>query len=130
MKPDIHKTYLFLVLVLLASFPFYALNIVTISLPFGLPPSVAMIIVPLLVAAVFVWRSGGSRSLKAWFSSIIDMKRIKDKKWLLFAIAFIPHSVFSCLWHWAINWSRCRRCNSELAGNATHCGRVLDRCDL
>ena len=90
MKADVHKVYIFLVLVLLASLPFYALNLATVSLPFGLPPSVAMIIVPLLVAAVFVWRSGGSRSLKAWFSSIIDMKRIKDKKWLLFAIAFTP----------------------------------------
>ena len=89
-KTDVHKAYIFLALVLLASLPFYALNIANVSLPFGLPLSVAMIVVPLLVAAVFIWRSGGGRSLKVWFSSIIDMKRVKDKKWLLFAIVFTP----------------------------------------
>jgi FtsH-binding integral membrane protein len=57
MKTDVHKVYIFLALVLLASLPFYALNLATVSLPFGLPPSVAMIVVPLLVAACF-WLSG------------------------------------------------------------------------
>ena len=90
MKTDIHKTYLFLALVLLASLPFYALNLAAISLPFGLPPSVAMIVVPFLVAAVFIWRSGGSRAIKAWFISILDVKRVTDKRWLLFAVAIVP----------------------------------------
>lgn len=90
MKTDIHKTYLFLALVLLTSLPFYALNLAAISLPFGLPPSAAMIVMPFLVAAIFIWRSGDGLAFKSWLNSILDMKSVKDKRWLLFAVAIVP----------------------------------------
>lgn len=52
------RPFLFLGLTLGCSVPFYSLNTLDIPVPFGLPPSVVMILVPAAVAGVLTAREG------------------------------------------------------------------------
>lgn len=56
------------------SVPFYGLNALDLPAPFGLPPSVAMIVVPATGAGVLVAREEGRGGLRRWAGSLLDAR--------------------------------------------------------
>lgn len=80
------RPWLFLVLVLVFSVPFYLLNLTSLPAPFDLPPSFLMIVVPLGVALILARRErGGVRALVEPFG--VARKKLG---WLVFAILLVP----------------------------------------
>ena len=81
----------FLGWVLLLSIPFYVWGVLwPIELPFGLPVSVAMIIVPALVATVMTWRRQGRRAAAELWRRVGDVGRATSFWWTLIAVLFMP----------------------------------------
>jgi len=80
---------LFLGTTLVCSLPCYALNRLDVPVPFGLPPSVAMIIVPAAVAGTFVARDEGRRGVRRWLASLVDVRRTPPRT-LLTAALLMP----------------------------------------
>jgi membrane protease YdiL (CAAX protease family) len=77
--------------VLLLSIPFYVWGVLwPIELPFGLPVSVAMIIVPALVATVMTWREQGRRAAAELWHRVGDVGRATSALWMLVAFLFMP----------------------------------------
>lgn len=72
---NIKQSYLFLVLVLLLSIPFYVWGALAPvgGLPFGLPISFLMIFVPFTLSIFFAWRNG--IQISSLFNRIFDFKR-------------------------------------------------------
>jgi membrane protease YdiL (CAAX protease family) len=78
--------------VLLLSIPFYAWGIFwpIEALPFGLPVSVTMIIVPALVATGMTWHEQGRRAAAEMWRRVGDVRRAKSARWTLIAFLFMP----------------------------------------
>jgi membrane protease YdiL (CAAX protease family) len=78
--------------VLLLSIPFHAWGIFwpIEALPFGLPVSATMIIVPALVATVMTWREQGRRATAEIWRRVGDVRRPKSAWWTLIAFLFMP----------------------------------------
>lgn len=77
---------LFLALVLVLSVPFYFLNLLDFSMPQGLPPSVLMIAVPIILACVLAYRERGVAGLK----ELLVPFGSAPNRWLLFSILAVP----------------------------------------
>lgn len=73
------KYYLFLLLTLLLSVPFYIWGAVSpvIGLPFGLPISFLMIFVPFVLSIAYAWTEKGSPGVAHLFKSIFDLNKAK-----------------------------------------------------
>jgi membrane protease YdiL (CAAX protease family) len=81
----------FLGWVLLLSIPFYVLGVLwPIELPFGLPVSATMIIVPALLATVMTWREQGRRAAADLWRRVGDVSRATSFWWTLIAVLFMP----------------------------------------
>jgi len=74
------------------SLPFHAWSVLRPiqGLPFGLPVSVVMIILPALVATILTSREGGARHARTLWHRIIDVDRIGDARWLAVAVLCMP----------------------------------------
>lgn len=81
----------FLVLILVLSIPFYVWGAYfpVAGLPFGLPISFLMILVPFTLSVLFSWNESGTIGISRMFKSIIDYKKA-DKFILLFCILCMP----------------------------------------
>lgn len=90
MRWSTRRPLLFLLLTLLASAPLYLLNSLDLVLPFGLPPSVVMIVVPFLVAAGLILAEDGIAGVRRWLGSIVDVRRTRRIRWLIVALAIVP----------------------------------------
>lgn len=91
MNDKLIKYYLFLILTLILSVPFYVLGVFfpVKGLPFGLPISFLMIFVTFGLALYYAWQENQSVGIKKLFLSIFDAK--KAERWsLIFSILCIP----------------------------------------
>lgn len=76
-KEDVLK---FLLLVIPLSIPFYLLNIIPVGLlPFNLPTSALMILVPLGLAIYAVRKNTNAYKLKDFFRAIVDFNRAEKR---------------------------------------------------
>lgn len=81
------RPWLYLVLVLGLSVPFYFLNLTRLPTPLGLPPSFLMIVVPLLVALGMAHQEAGVRQLFIPFGL---PRGTRSGRWLVFSILLVP----------------------------------------
>lgn len=85
------KYFLFLILTLLLSIPFYVWGAFfsVQGTPFGLPISFLMILVPFFLAIIFAWQKNGVTEIISMFKSILDVK--KAGRWaLVFSFISMP----------------------------------------
>ena len=84
------RPWAFLLTVLLFSLPLYMLNGIEVSLPLGLPPSVVMIVVPMLVAVYLTYRSNHLSGVRDMLASVADVRKIDSSFAIVFAILIVP----------------------------------------
>ena len=84
------RPWLFLLLVILFSAPFYFLNLINFPTPLDLPPSFLMIIVPFTVALGMSYREGGSASIRRLFTPFAVLRGTSAGGWLAFSIVAVP----------------------------------------
>jgi len=85
------KYFVFLILTLVLSIPFYVWGALfpVEGLPFGLPISFLMIFVPFLLSLIFAWKENGIKEISLMFKSILDIK--DAKRWsVIFCIFCMP----------------------------------------
>ncbi len=77
---------------LLLSMPIYVWGIFNPihGLPYGLPGTVVMIVVPALVASAMILRDAGSAALASTWARIFDVDRIAGYRWLALALLTMP----------------------------------------
>lgn len=78
--------WLFILLVLVFSIPFYFLNLFSLPTPLGLPPSALMILVPFAVALGMRCQEDGTRGIKDLFLPFAT----RHGAWLLFSVLLVP----------------------------------------
>lgn len=90
-KHPVNNAFLYLFLVLLFSLPFYLLGMYAPvdGLPFGLPISFLMIVVPFFLALLFTWKQEGRQGIKRLFGSVLDVKKAHVLT-LLFCLLCMP----------------------------------------
>ena len=78
--------------VLLLSVPFYVWGVYwpVRGLPFGLPATVVMIVLPATVASLFTWKESGPHGVRQLWRRIVDVERIKSLRWILAALLCVP----------------------------------------
>ena len=88
------RPWLFLVLVLVASAPFWLLAVLTRGQGWflGLPVSVVMIIVPAAVASVLGVKEGGRTGLHALWLGVFDVARVRPGWWWVVGLGAVPVS--------------------------------------
>lgn len=85
------KYFLFLLLILILSIPFYLWGAFfpIKGLPFGLPISFLMIFIPFFLALLYAFKDGGIKGITSLFASILDSRRAK--LWaILFCLLCMP----------------------------------------
>lgn len=92
------RPFLFFGLVLACSLPFYLLNLLNLRLPLGLPPSAAMIVVPMLAALWLRLQEEGMPGVKALLRGIRDVRRINSRRWLIFSALAVPLLTAAMYW--------------------------------
>jgi CAAX protease family protein len=82
----------FLVSVLAFSIPFYVWGIFWPhrGLPFGLPATVTMVIVPAAVATVMSYQECGTPAARVLWQRIVDLRRVPNRTWLAVALFAMP----------------------------------------
>jgi membrane protease YdiL (CAAX protease family) len=81
----------FFLLVFALSIPFYLLDALTgIEVIEGLPLSVLMSFVPLIVALILTTRASGAEGVKALLARTVDVRRIRPKAWYAPALLTMP----------------------------------------
>jgi membrane protease YdiL (CAAX protease family) len=88
------KYYLFLLLVLIFSIPFYVWGAISpvAGLPFGLPISFLMIFVPFFLSITYAWTETGPKGVLHLFVRIFDLQRAKT--WAaVFSLVCMPAAV-------------------------------------
>jgi len=83
----------YFILVILLSIPFWILGAfvdITNYIPIQLPISALMFLCPMLAAGILTTRYGKKGDLKILLNRIWDCNKIKNKRWLLVAILFVP----------------------------------------
>jgi len=81
----------FLLLIIPLSAPFYLLNLIRVRLlPFNLPTSALMILVPLGLAIYAVWKNTNAYKLKDFFRAIVDYNRAEKRFSLVLSFLFMP----------------------------------------
>lgn len=95
------RPWLFLVLVLVASAPFWLLAVATRGQGWflGLPASAVMIIVPAGVASVLAAGEGGRTGLRILWSGVFDVAGVQPRWWWLVGLGAVP---VSALLAWAL----------------------------
>lgn len=66
------------------------LNGLEVSLPLGLPPSVVMIVVPMLVAVYLTYRSNHLNGVRDMLAKVADVRKIDSSFAIVFAILIVP----------------------------------------
>jgi uncharacterized protein len=84
--------WVFFLLVLLLSLPFYALGLAGERLPIAtfLPMNALMAFVPMMAALVLVYRESGISGAKTFLTRAFDFRRIKGAGWVLGALLLMP----------------------------------------
>jgi hypothetical protein len=60
------------------------------GLPFGLPASVAMIVIPAMVATILVRREAGTKGARELWGRLADIRRIHGARWLAATLLCTP----------------------------------------
>jgi membrane protease YdiL (CAAX protease family) len=89
MKP---RPFLMLAWVMVLSLPIYVWGAFypVRNLPFGLPGTAVMIVLPALVASIMIYREGGRAALAQLWRRLFDIDRIKDASWATLALLTMP----------------------------------------
>ncbi|HBM75855.1 MAG TPA: hypothetical protein DD429_09920 [Clostridiaceae bacterium] len=85
------KYFLFLLLTLILSIPFYILGAFfpVEGLPFGLPISFLMIFIPFFLSLIYAWKENGTKGAAFLFKSIFDAGRAN--RWsIIFCLVCMP----------------------------------------
>ncbi len=85
------RHFIFLLLTLVLSIPFYILGTVfpVKGLPFGLTINFLMIFIPFLLSLIYAWKENGAKGIVFLFKSILDIKRAG--RWsVLFCVLCMP----------------------------------------
>lgn len=85
------RYFLFLLLILILSVPFYPLGAFfpVDGLPFGLPISFLMIFIPFFLSLIYAWKENGTKGVTFLFKSILDINR--SNKWsVIFCLLCMP----------------------------------------
>lgn len=95
------RPWLFLLLVLVVSVPFWLSAVVTRGQGWflGLPVSVVMISVPAAVASVLAAEEGGRTGLGALWSGVLDVAKVRPLWWWVVGLGAVP---VSALLAWAL----------------------------
>jgi uncharacterized protein len=74
------------------SIPFFVWGVLwpVEGLPFGLPVSVVMIVIPALVATIFARREGGTKGAWELWGRLGDIRRIRGMRWLAVTLLCMP----------------------------------------
>lgn len=77
MNTSNRKYFIFLILVLLLSIPFYLWGAYFLveGLPFGMPISFLMVFVPFLLSLVYSWKKNGREEISYSFKRILDFRK-------------------------------------------------------
>ena len=87
-KNDVHK---FLLFIIPLSVPFYLLNLITVKwLPFNLPVSALMILVPLGLGNYYFWKNSNEYKMKDFFRAIVDFQVAGKRSSLVLSLLFMP----------------------------------------
>jgi len=86
------RVFRFFAWVLALSVPFYVWGVVwpVRGLPFGLPATVVMIVVPATVATVSVYRDQGAAAAAALWKRVGDLRRMRTGIWLAISLVCMP----------------------------------------
>lgn len=86
------SSWLFFLLVIFLSIPFYVLGAAGNSLPIAtfLPMSALMAFVPMIAALILVYRESGVTGAKTFLSRALDYRRISGVGWVLAALLLMP----------------------------------------
>lgn len=92
MRPGSRTLAAFFLATFALSTPFYVWGVVAPArgLPFGLPATAIMIVVPATVASALVLRHEGGAALAAMWRRLFDIGGIRNIAWLAAAIAIMP----------------------------------------
>ncbi|WP_446898388.1 CPBP family glutamic-type intramembrane protease [Clostridium sp. LBM24168] len=85
------KYFMFLMITLILSVPFYIWGAFfpVKGLPFGLPISFLMIMVPFFLSLIYAWKENGIERIIFLFKSIFDINRA-SRWWIIFCLACMP----------------------------------------
>ncbi|MGB4609168.1 MAG: CPBP family intramembrane glutamic endopeptidase [Saccharofermentanales bacterium] len=87
-KNDVHK---FLLFVIPLSVPFYLLNLITVKLlPFNLPASALMILVPSGLGIYYFRKNSDEYKMKDFFRAIADFQVAEKRSSLVLSLLFMP----------------------------------------
>lgn len=91
MRDSSSRYFIFFVLVLVLSVPFYIWGAFfpVAGLPFGLPISFLMIFVPFVLSVIYAWKENGIKEIIRMFKSIFDIKKA-DAWAIIFCIVCMP----------------------------------------
>lgn len=84
------KAFHFLAIVLILSIPFYLLNLINLRLPMGLPPSVLMIVVPMITAIFMTFHESGKSGLMMMLRQTLHYPTRDDGCLLALSILAVP----------------------------------------
>jgi len=89
-RPD--SPWMFFLLLLVLSLPFYALGAAGGRLPIAtfLPTNALMTFLPMLAALILVYRQSGVTGAKTFLGRALDYRRIKGVRWILAALLLMP----------------------------------------
>ena len=84
--------WLYFALVLILSLPFYALGTTGASLPFApaLPISAIMAMLPMIAAALLVWRRGKGRAVIRFFRQSFAVQGVRHMRWIIASLVIMP----------------------------------------
>ncbi len=90
--PRYSSPWMFFLLLLVLSLPFYALGVAGDRLPIAtfLPVNALMTFLPMLAALILVYRQSGVEGAKTFLSRALDYRRVKGVGWVLAALLLMP----------------------------------------
>ena len=91
-SPYLASSWLFFLLVLILSIPFYALGATGDRLPIAtfLPVNALMTFVPAIAALILVTHEGGALKARQLLARALDYRRIKSVRWVFAALLLMP----------------------------------------